>query len=111
MYYNVFERKEVKIVAIVTLRLNEKEEALFRNYANLTGKRLSELFKNTLAERIEDEFDLDVYYDAFAEYTCRLRSVSTVQMRFIATSILCESPTTDTNRNTTPTIPRLPALV
>lgn len=68
MYYNVFKRKEVKIVAIVTLRLNEKEEALFRNYANLTGKRLSELFKNTLAERIEDEFDLDVYYDAFAEY-------------------------------------------
>ncbi|MCW6663305.1 DUF6290 family protein [Aerococcaceae bacterium NML190073] len=46
-------------MATVTIRLNEKEEALFRGYADLTGRKLSELFKSALSERIEDIIDYE----------------------------------------------------
>lgn len=43
----------------VAIRLNEKEEALFRGYADLTGRKLSELFKSALSEQIEDIIDYE----------------------------------------------------
>lgn len=46
-------------MATVTIRLNEKEEALFRDYADLTGRKLSELFKCALSEQIEDIIDYE----------------------------------------------------
>ncbi len=44
-------------ISIVSLRLNKEEEAFFKNYAHFTGKSLSELFKNALAEEIENQLD------------------------------------------------------
>ena len=42
-------------ISIVSLRLNKEEEAFFKNYAHFTGKSL--LFKNALAEEIENQLD------------------------------------------------------
>lgn len=52
----------------VSLRLSEKDAALFRSYADLHGLTLSELFRQTLLERIEDEHDLKLYAEAEAAY-------------------------------------------
>lgn len=46
-------------MSVVSLRLNEEENNLFRTYSRHTGKSLSELFKSALANQIEDEFDYD----------------------------------------------------
>ena len=46
-------------MAMVSLRLNEAEEELFRSYAVHTGKSLSELFKTALKEQIEDQLDYE----------------------------------------------------
>ncbi|KXT84132.1 RelB/StbD replicon stabilization protein (antitoxin to RelE/StbE) [Streptococcus sp. DD11] len=46
-------------MAMVSLRLNEAEEELFRSYAIHTGKSLSELFKTALKEQIEDQLDYE----------------------------------------------------
>lgn len=45
---------------IISLRLSEKEEELFRIYATNTGKTLSELFKSSLLEQIETQLDYEI---------------------------------------------------
>lgn len=48
----------------ITIRLNEEESQAFKEYAKLNNIPLSTLFKKTLEEKMEDEFDMLV----IAEY-------------------------------------------
>lgn len=43
----------------ITVRLNEKEQKAFEEYAKLYDVPLSSLLKQTLEEKIEEELDLD----------------------------------------------------
>jgi len=52
----------------VSVRLNQEEETFFKSYAVLSGKSLSTLLKEALAQSIEDEYDLNIYKKAFEEY-------------------------------------------
>ena len=52
----------------ISLRLNEDEAALIRSYAELKKMSVSELIRQTVLERIEDEYDLAVYEKAIKEY-------------------------------------------
>ena len=52
----------------VSLRLNKEDEKLIKKYAELKNVSLSELFRNALIEKIEDEYDLKAYYEAIEEY-------------------------------------------
>ena len=52
----------------VSVRLNKEEEALIRNYAQMKNLSVSEAIRQAIMEKIEDEFDLKVYYEAMAEY-------------------------------------------
>ena len=42
---------------IVSIRLSEEEEQLFKNYSDFTGVDLSTLFKQALLEKIELEHE------------------------------------------------------
>ena len=44
----------------VTIPLNKDEEELFKQYAKFHNKPLSILFKESLEEKIEEDFDLEV---------------------------------------------------
>ncbi len=55
-------------MGMVSLRLNEQEEKLFKSYSKFTGKTLSELFKTSLAEQIEDELDYKTGVKALEEH-------------------------------------------
>jgi len=48
----------------ITIRLNEEESQAFKEYAKLSDIPLSTLFKKTLEEKMENEFDMRV----IAEY-------------------------------------------
>lgn len=52
----------------VSLRLNKEDEQLIKKYAELKGMSLSDLFRNALIEKIEDEYDLECYRNAREEY-------------------------------------------
>lgn len=52
----------------ISLRLNEKDTKLFKEYAKLNGMTLSELVRSSVLERIEDEYDLKAYNEAIAEF-------------------------------------------
>lgn len=55
-------------MSVVSIRLNKDEEDLFKGYANLTGKTLSELFKTALAEEIEDRLDYEIGVESLKEF-------------------------------------------
>lgn len=42
----------------ITIRLNKEEAQTFEEYAALNNMPLSTLFKKTLEEKMEDEFDM-----------------------------------------------------
>lgn len=52
----------------ISLRLNDADTMLFKKYAELNGITISELVRQSVIERIEDEYDLKAYEKAMAEY-------------------------------------------
>ncbi|WP_308652797.1 type II toxin-antitoxin system RelB family antitoxin [uncultured Anaerococcus sp.] len=55
-------------MSVVSLRLNEEENNLFKSYSKHTGKNLSELFKTALASQIEDELDYETGLKALEDF-------------------------------------------
>ena len=52
----------------ISLRLNDRESDLFRRYAEMNGITVSELVRQSVLSRIEDEYDLQAYDKALAAY-------------------------------------------
>ena len=52
----------------ISLRLNEADSILFKKYAELDGISVSELLRRSVIEHIEEEYDLQAYEEAIAEY-------------------------------------------
>lgn len=52
----------------VSVRLNEKDEKLIKEYAEINNISLSDLIRNAIIEKIEDEYDLECYKKAIKEY-------------------------------------------
>lgn len=52
----------------ISLRLNDNDTNLIKSYAEMNGLTISELFRKSVLERIEDELDLKAYEKAMAEY-------------------------------------------
>lgn len=53
---------------IISLRLSEQDAKLIKDYAKLNNISVSDLFRQTVIERIEDEIDLEAYNKAYEEY-------------------------------------------
>jgi len=51
-----------------SIRLTDEERALAESYASLHSYSLSEAFKRALFEKIEDEYDVALGQEAYAEY-------------------------------------------
>lgn len=51
-----------------SIRLTEEEKNIASSYAKLHSMSLGEAFKKALFEKIEDEYDIAVYNDAYKEY-------------------------------------------
>ena len=52
----------------ISLRLSEEDTMLIKKYAELNKISVSDLIRQTVMERIEDEYDLKAYDEAIAEY-------------------------------------------
>lgn len=52
----------------ISLRLNDEDTKLIKKYAEMNNISISELFRQSVLERIEDEYDLDCYNKAMEEY-------------------------------------------
>ncbi len=52
----------------VSVRLNDKDTKLIKAYADMNNISVSDLIRNAVIEKIEDEYDLKCYYQAMEEY-------------------------------------------
>ena len=52
----------------ISVRLEDDDAALIKKYAALHNISLSDLIRQTLIEKIEDEYDLSVYNRAMKEF-------------------------------------------
>ena len=52
----------------ISIRLNPAEDELIRNYANIHGISVSELMRQAVLEKIEDEIDMSLYEEGIGEY-------------------------------------------
>jgi hypothetical protein len=51
-----------------SIRLTEQEKKLAESYAKLHSLSLGEAFKKALFDKIDEEFDVAVYDEAYKEY-------------------------------------------
>ena len=52
----------------ISVRLSDKDTELVKAYAEMNNISLSDLVRNAVLEKIEDEYDLKVYYEAMEGY-------------------------------------------
>lgn len=52
----------------ISLRLNDEEMQVVKEYAASYNISVSELFRNAVMEKIEDEIDIELYKTAINEY-------------------------------------------
>ena len=52
----------------ISVRLNEEDSKLIKTYADMNNISLSDLIRNAVIEKIEDEYDLECYKKAIEEY-------------------------------------------
>ena len=62
-------------MSVVSIRFNDEEEEIVKNYVKSKGTNLSQYIKNTIFEKIEEEYDLKLvqeYLKAKSEDTLNL---------------------------------------
>ena len=52
----------------ISVRLNEKDAELVKAYAKINNISLSDLVRNAILEKIENEYDLQCYEKAMKKY-------------------------------------------
>ena len=52
----------------ISLRLSDEESVMIKKYAEMNGLTISELVRQSVFERIEDEYDLKAYDKAMLEF-------------------------------------------
>ena len=52
----------------ISLRLSDEDTLLIKKYAELNRLSVSDLIRQTVMERIENEYDLEMFNKAMAEY-------------------------------------------
>ena len=64
-----------------SIRLTDQEKKIADSYARMHSLSLGEAFKQALFEKIEDEYDLKVYDEAYAEYQKNPKTYSLDEMK------------------------------
>ena len=62
-------------MSVVSIRFNDEEEEIVKNYVKSKGTNLSQYIKNIIFEKIEEEYDLKLvqeYLKAKSEDTLKL---------------------------------------
>ena len=52
----------------ISLRLSDEDTFLIKKYAQINKISVSDLIRQAVMERIEDEYDLEMFHTAMSEY-------------------------------------------
>ena len=65
----------------ISVRLSEEETELIKAYAKMNKITLSDLVRNAIMEKIEDEYDLKCYYEAKKEFNNNPKTYTMDEMK------------------------------
>ena len=65
----------------ISVRLNDKDTDLIKAYAKLNNISISDLVRDAILEKIEDEYDLQCYYDAMEEFKKNPKTYTTDELK------------------------------
>ena len=65
----------------ISVRLNDKDTELIKAYAKLNNISISDLVRDAILEKIEDEYDLECYYKALEEYKKNPKTYTTDELK------------------------------
>lgn len=65
----------------ISVRLSDKDTDLIKTYAEMNNISLSDLIRNAVIEKIEDEYDLESYNKAMKEYKENPKTYSHEEVR------------------------------
>jgi len=60
----------------LSLRLSKEDEILFKKYAEMNNITVSELIRQSVIERIENELDLSAYQSAVEKFNKDTKTIS-----------------------------------
>lgn len=60
----------------LSLRLSKEDEILFKKYAEMNNITVSELIRQSVIERIENELDLTTYQSAVEQFNKDTKTIS-----------------------------------
>ena len=63
-------------MTVISLRIDEKEDRLIKEYAKAKNISVSAIIRNSVLEKIEDEIDLNLYTQAMNEHKRNPQSIS-----------------------------------
>ena len=63
-------------MSTISLCLNDEEEKLIKAHAELNNMSVSELVRNSVLEKIEDDIDLELYHQAMKEHTLKPNDIT-----------------------------------
>ena len=64
----------------ISLRMDEEDEKLIKEYAKTKNITISSLIRNAVLEKIEDEIDMDLYHIAMKQHIANPQVVSFDEM-------------------------------
>lgn len=65
----------------ISVRLNDEDTELIKAYANMNNISLSDLIRNAVLEKIENEYDLECYKKAIEEYKRNPKTYTMEEMK------------------------------
>ena len=65
---------------IISLRVNDDDNKLVRDYAKVNNITISDLVRNSVLEKIEDDIDLKLYNQAMKEHKENPQDISFDEM-------------------------------
>lgn len=65
----------------ISVRLNDEDTDLIKSYAKLNNISISDLVRNAILEKIEDEYDLECYYKAMEEFKKNPKTYTTEELK------------------------------
>ncbi len=67
----------------ISIRMTEKEKQIVREYSKLNGLSVSEVMRQAIFEKIEDEYDVLIIEEAVTEYEKEPKSYSLEEVKKI----------------------------
>lgn len=67
----------------ISIRLSDKESKLIRKYAELNGTTVSEVMRQAILSKIENEFDIFLYEKSYKEHASNPKTYTLKEARKI----------------------------